>query len=109
MRATTPVAASTRNSRAGVRPRARRSIGGTWWIPCASLVPQSSVSMSSFVGRLRALALALGAPGLFLVAFLDSSILSLPEIADLLVVYMVMQHRSRLLLYAASATLGSVA
>ncbi len=65
--------------------------------------------MPRFVGRLRALALALGAPGLFLVAFLDSSVLSLPEIADLLVVYMVMQHKGRLLFYAASATLGSVA
>jgi membrane protein YqaA with SNARE-associated domain len=65
--------------------------------------------MSSFVGRLRALALALGAPGLFLIAFLDSSILSLPEIADLLVVYMVVQHKGRLVLYALSATLGSVA
>ena len=33
--------------------------------------------------------MALGAPGIFLVAFLDSSILSLPEIADLLVIWMV--------------------
>jgi membrane protein YqaA with SNARE-associated domain len=65
--------------------------------------------MGRFVGRLQALALALGAPGLFLVAFLDSSVLSLPEIADLLVIYMVMQHKSRLILYAASATLGSIA
>jgi membrane protein YqaA with SNARE-associated domain len=65
--------------------------------------------MSSFVARLRVLALALGAPGLFLVAFLDSSVLSLPEIADLLVVYMVVQHKGRLILYAVCATLGSVA
>jgi membrane protein YqaA with SNARE-associated domain len=65
--------------------------------------------MGSLAGRIRALALALGAPGLFLVAFLDSSILSLPEIADLLVVYMVMRHKSRLVLYATSATVGSLA
>jgi membrane protein YqaA with SNARE-associated domain len=65
--------------------------------------------MGRFVGRIQALALALGAPGLFLVAFLDSSILSLPEIADLLVVWMVVQHEERLVLYALSATLGSVA
>ena len=50
----------------------------------------------------------MGAPGLFLVALLDSSILSLPEIADLLVIWMVVQHKERLVLYAASATLGSV-
>ena len=54
------------------------------------------------------LALALGAPGLFLVAFLDSSILSLPEIADLLVIWMVTNHKSRFLIYVGSATLGSL-
>jgi membrane protein YqaA with SNARE-associated domain len=64
--------------------------------------------MSEIVGRIRTFALALGAPGLFLVAFLDSSFLSLPEIADLLVVYMVTHHKSRVLLYAACAMLGSV-
>ena len=65
--------------------------------------------MGSFAGRLRALALTLGAPGLFLIAFLDSSFLSLPEIADLLVVYMVTQHKSRLLLYVAATLAGSLA
>jgi membrane protein YqaA with SNARE-associated domain len=62
-----------------------------------------------FVGRLRALALALGAPGLFLIAFLDSSFLSLPEIADILVVYMVTQHKERMLLYVGATLLGSLA
>lgn len=65
--------------------------------------------MGRFIGRLRMLAVALGAPGLFLVAFLDSSFLSLPEVADLLVVYMVIHHKARMIIYAASATLGSVA
>src|SRR5580765_7416599 len=64
--------------------------------------------MGGIVARVQVLALALGAPGLFLVALLDSSILSLPEIADLLVIWMVVQHKERLILYAASATLGSV-
>jgi membrane protein YqaA with SNARE-associated domain len=64
--------------------------------------------MGRIVARVQAFALALGAPGLFLVALLDSSILSLPEIADLLVVWMVVQHPDRLVLYALSATLGSV-
>jgi membrane protein YqaA with SNARE-associated domain len=54
-------------------------------------------------------ALGLGAPGLFIVAFLDSSFLSLPEINDLLLVWMVTQHKSRMVLYATSATLGSIA
>jgi hypothetical protein len=47
--------------------------------------------MRGFVDRIQALALAMGAPGLFLVALLDSSFLSLPEIADLLVVWMVVR------------------
>jgi membrane protein YqaA with SNARE-associated domain len=64
--------------------------------------------MSRFVGRVQATALAFGAPGLFVVALLDSSILSLPEIADMLVIWMVTTHKTRLVLYALSATLGSV-
>jgi membrane protein YqaA with SNARE-associated domain len=52
--------------------------------------------------------MALGAPGIFLVAFLDSSILSLPEIADLLVIWMVTNNKSRIVIYIASATAGSL-
>lgn len=55
----------------------------------------------------RGLALALGAPGLCLVAFLDSSFLSLPEITDLLVVWMVTRHPARVVVYVLAATLGS--
>jgi membrane protein YqaA with SNARE-associated domain len=65
--------------------------------------------MSGFVARVQALALALGAPGVFLLTLLDSSFLSLPEIADLAILLMVTQHKSRLVLYAGSATLGSIA
>jgi membrane protein YqaA with SNARE-associated domain len=65
--------------------------------------------MGRIVGRMQSLAVALGAPGLFLVAFLDSSFLSLPEIADFLVVWMVTQHKARLVLYVFCATLGSTA
>jgi len=49
--------------------------------------------------------MAMGAPGIVLVAFLDSSILSLPEIADLLVIYMVTMHPSLFLLYVTCATI----
>ncbi len=65
--------------------------------------------MSKFVHWIQALALTMGAPGILLVAFLDSSILSLPEIADLLVIWMVTSHRSRFLLYVTCATVGSLA
>src|SRR6266852_7274166 len=65
--------------------------------------------MGRFVNRIQAVALALGAPGLLLVAFLDSSVLSLPEIADLLVISMVTAHKARLVRLVLSATLGSIA
>jgi membrane protein YqaA with SNARE-associated domain len=65
--------------------------------------------MSRFADWLQSTALALGAPGLFIIAFLDSSFLSLPEINDLLLVWMVTQHKERMFLYAAAATLGSLA
>ena len=65
--------------------------------------------MSRFVHWIQALALTMGAPGILLVAFLDSSILSLPEIADLLVIWMVTNHHSLFALYVVCATLGSLA
>src|SRR6476619_676257 len=65
--------------------------------------------MSRFVEWIRGFALAWGGPGLFLIGFLDSSFLSFPEVNDLLVVWMVTQHKERLLYYAFMATAGSVA
>jgi membrane protein YqaA with SNARE-associated domain len=63
----------------------------------------------SFIGWLHTLALGLGGPGLFVVAFLDASFLSLPQINDLLVVLMVTETKDLMLYYAAMATFGSVA
>lgn len=57
----------------------------------------------------RGTALALGGPGLFLIAFLDSSFLSFPQIVDLLIVVMSTRHPERMVYYAGLATLGSVA
>jgi membrane protein YqaA with SNARE-associated domain len=64
--------------------------------------------MSRLVAWIRAAALTLGAPGLFLVAFLDSSFLPLPGIADVLLVVMVTRHRTGLVWYVAAATAGSI-
>ena len=63
----------------------------------------------SFLQWIYNAALSLGGPGLFLVAFLDSSFVSLPQINDVLVVLMVTSHKDWMLFYAAMATLGSVA
>src|SRR6516225_2038431 len=64
--------------------------------------------MSEFVGRIRALGLALGGPGLFLVAFLDSSSLPLPGITDVLFVITVTRHPAAMLWYVAMTVAGSV-
>jgi membrane protein YqaA with SNARE-associated domain len=64
--------------------------------------------MSRFADWIQSVALGLGAPGLFVVAFLDSSFLSLPEINDLLLIWMVTRHKSRMVIYATAATLGSI-
>jgi membrane protein YqaA with SNARE-associated domain len=52
---------------------------------------------------------ALGAGGIFLAAFLDSSFVSLPLINDFLVIEMSILRPARMPLYAATATLGSLA
>ena len=64
--------------------------------------------MSRIVSWVEAFALSIGGPGLFVVAFLDSSFLSLPEINDLLVVLLVIQHKERMAYYALMATAGSI-
>ena len=65
--------------------------------------------MKSFLAWLQAFAAAIGGPGLFIITFLDSSFLSLPQVNDLLVVTMVINHPPRLIYYASMATLGSLA
>ena len=67
------------------------------------------VPVSRIVAWVQAFALGIGGPGLFIVAFLDSSFLSLPEINDLLVVMLVIEHKARMPYYALMATLGSLA
>jgi membrane protein YqaA with SNARE-associated domain len=58
--------------------------------------------------KIVAFAGTLGAPGLFLISFLDSSVLTFPVINDLLLIELSMQHPARMPLYAAMAALGSV-
>lgn len=57
---------------------------------------------------MRVLALAWGAPGLFLVSLLDSSFLPLPGITDILLIVMVTNRREAMLLYVGAAVVGSV-
>jgi membrane protein YqaA with SNARE-associated domain len=65
--------------------------------------------MGRIVGRIRALAMALGAPGLFLVAFLDSTFLPLPGATDLLLIIMTTRHKELVAWYILAAIAGSMA
>jgi membrane protein YqaA with SNARE-associated domain len=57
---------------------------------------------------LSAIVAAAGGPGLFLIAFLDSSVLTFPVINDLLLIDLSIRNPARMPYYAAMATLGSV-
>jgi len=64
--------------------------------------------LSGWKQKIVAFAGVLGAPGLFLISFLDSSILTFPVINDLLLIELAIQHPLRMPLYAAMAMIGSV-
>jgi len=64
--------------------------------------------MKYVIAWAQAFALSIGGLGLFFVAFIDASVLSLPEVNDILIVYMVTKSPSFLLYYAAMATAGSI-
>jgi len=63
----------------------------------------------AFASRVQALAEGLGGPGLMLVAFIDSSFLTLPELADILVVMFTLREPSRWWYFSAMTTAGSMA
>jgi len=64
--------------------------------------------LSGWKEKVVAFAGGLGAPGLFLISFLDSSLLTFPIINDLLLIELSIQHPARMPLYALMAALGSV-
>jgi membrane protein YqaA with SNARE-associated domain len=65
--------------------------------------------MKSLLQSIYSFAVAIGGPGLFLIAFLDSSFLSFPQANDLLIVLMVARDPAWMSYYAGLATLGSLA
>ena len=64
--------------------------------------------LSSWKKKIVAFAGTLGAPGLFLISFLDSSVLTFPVINDLLLIELSIEHPARMPLYAFMAAAGSV-
>ena len=59
--------------------------------------------------KMVAFAGGLGAPGLLLISFLDSSFLSFPVINDLILIELSLRQPGRMALYATMAVVGSVA
>jgi len=57
---------------------------------------------------LQAIVATAGGPGLFLIAFLDSSVLTFPVINDLLLIDLSVRSPARMPYYASMATIGSV-
>jgi len=57
---------------------------------------------------LQAIVASTGGLGLFVIAFLDSSVLTFPVVNDLLLIKLTIQNPARMPYYAAMATLGSV-
>src|SRR5260370_37185422 len=66
------------------------------------------MSLGGWKQKIVAFAGGLGAPGLFLISFLDSSVLPFPVINDLLLIELAIQRPARMPLYALMASLGSV-
>ena len=64
--------------------------------------------MLTIVDTIRQWALGVGGSGLFVIALLDSSVLSFPQVADALVLVQSARHPRYLLYYAGMATLGSL-
>jgi membrane protein YqaA with SNARE-associated domain len=64
--------------------------------------------MTRVLEWVQGFALSLGGPGLFLIALLDSSFLSFPEVNDLLIIWLTTRHPERMPYYALMTTLGSI-
>jgi CubicO group peptidase (beta-lactamase class C family) len=70
---------------------------------------QSQMKPLKFPAWLQRLVAVMGGGGLFVVTFLDSSVLSFPFVADALVIELSIEKATRMPWYAAMAALGSLA
>jgi membrane protein YqaA with SNARE-associated domain len=64
--------------------------------------------LAGVVAAIREWATSLGGPGLFILAALDSSFLSFPQVNDLLVIFLSTKHPARMPYYAFMTVAGSV-
>jgi len=64
---------------------------------------------ASWTARILHALVLLGGPGIFLLAFLDSSVLSFPVVTDLLIMQQAISSPARMIYFAAMAVAGSLA
>ncbi len=64
--------------------------------------------MSGFIASIQEWATELGGVGLFIIALLDSSFLSFPQVNDLLILVLSTRFPERMLYYAGMTVLGSL-
>jgi membrane protein YqaA with SNARE-associated domain len=64
--------------------------------------------MSGLLGAIREWATELGGVGLFVIALLDSSFLSFPQVNDLLIIVLSTKYPQRMPYYAGMTTMGSM-
>ena len=64
--------------------------------------------LSAVIARIQEWASGVGGVGLFVVAALDSSFLSFPQVNDLLIIFLSTRHPQRMPYYAAMTTAGSL-
>src|SRR6202000_988603 len=64
--------------------------------------------LSGWKQKIVGFAATLGWPGLFMISFLDSSVLTFPGINDLLLISLSIQKPSRMIFYASATTFGAV-
>ena len=64
--------------------------------------------LKALLATIEAWATALGGPGLFLIAALDSSFLSFPQVNDILIIVLSTEHPRLMPYYAGMTTAGSV-
>lgn len=68
-----------------------------------------STLLQDVVSFILPIAERLGAPGLAIIAFLDSTFIPLPQVGDALIVALTIQHPERWMLYSGATVVGSTA
>lgn len=89
--------------------RLRASVTILTFMHIGEMASHGAGKTPGWTARLTVTLAFLGGPGIFLLAFLDSSVLSFPVVTDLLIMQQAMRSPSRMLYFAGMAVVGSLA